>query len=57
MSEKRTYYDEINDITILFYSNASQSIIDALSFVGEWHDVKKILLEFGYRVIENVNVN
>lgn len=54
MSEKRTYYDEINDITILFYSNASQSIIDAF---GEWHDVKKILLEFGYRVIENVNVN
>ena len=34
MSEKRTYYDEINDITILFYSNASQSIIDALLVNG-----------------------
>lgn len=57
MSEKRTYYDEINDTIVSFYSNAQQGTIDALSFVGEWCDVKKILLEFGYRVIENSNVN
>ena len=53
MTESRTYYDEINNETIHFKTNAKQSTIDALKFNGEWDDVRKILIEWGYTVVEN----
>jgi hypothetical protein len=57
MTEERTYYDCINEVTIKFRSNAPQRIIDALDFNGEWYVVREILRDWGYIVIENPSVN
>ena len=52
----RTFNDSINEKKVIFYSNASQEIINALEFNGEWCIVKEILHNFGYSVIEyNIN--
>jgi len=56
MTELRTYKDEINDINIYFHSDASQKLIDALSFSSEWYVVREILLNCGYKVVE-INKN
>jgi hypothetical protein len=52
-----TYNDIINEKTIVFHSDASQSLIDSLGFNGEWCIVKEILLDWGYKVIEQPNIN
>lgn len=52
----RNFNDEINETRVVFHSNASQSLINSLSFNGEWVIVKQILLDWGYSVIEPKNV-
>lgn len=55
---RKTYFiDEINEETIFFFTNASESTIEALSFAGEWYHVKKGLILFGYTVIEEPVIN
>jgi len=56
MTEPRTYYDEINDVVIHFWSDATQSYIQAQEWAGEWYDVKGILIAEGCIVIEQ-NLN
>lgn len=51
------YNDIINDEVIYFSSDAKQEFVDSLVFIGEWYHVKKGLIEFGYKVIENPNLN
>lgn len=46
------YKDAINECMIKFLSNASQDLINSLEFNGEWHIVKTILLDRGYKIIE-----
>lgn len=55
--EPRTYYDCIDDVTIKFLSDAKQSTINALEFNGDWCVVRRILLDCGYKVIENTIAN
>ena len=57
MLESRIYIDEINEVTIEFKSDASQSLINSLSFNGEWYVVREILLNWGYKIIENFSKN
>ena len=57
MIESRTYYDCINDITIEFYSDATQKLITGLEFNGEWNVVREMLRDFGYTVIDNISKN
>lgn len=57
MTKTCTYIDEINEVTIRFRTDAPQSLVDGLAFNGEWYVVKQILLNFGYIVIENANIN
>ena len=52
-----TFNDSINEKKIRFYSDAPQSIIDALEFNGEWYVVKEILLDWGYKVVEYTDIN
>lgn len=52
-----TYYDSINEVTVKFRSDAPQSTITALEFNGEWFIVREILRDWGYEVIESVNLN
>jgi hypothetical protein len=52
------YNDIINDEVIKFHSDAEQSEVDSLEWIGEWYHVKKVLVEkLGYKVIENPNLN
>lgn len=50
--EKRYYDDPIDEVRIEFYSNAEQSLIDALRFNGFWVTVRYILTNWGYDVHE-----
>jgi hypothetical protein len=56
-TQYRTYYDSINEVTVKFRSDAPQSTITALEFNGEWYVVREILRDWGYEVIEGVNLN
>jgi len=56
MTEPRTYYDEINDVIIHFWSDASQEYINAHECWGEWCEVKDVLIAEGCIVIEQ-NLN
>ena len=56
-TQYRTYYDCINEVTVKFRSDAPQSTITALEFNGEWFIVREILRDWGYEVIEGVNLN
>lgn len=56
-TEQRFYNDTFNDVTVEFFSDASQKTIDALSFNGDWYTVRGILLDWGYKIIENININ
>lgn len=51
------YNDEINEVIIRFRTDAPQKLVTSLEFSGEWCIVKNMLLDFGYIVIENINVN
>lgn len=53
----RTYSDWINEDIIEFHSDASQELIDSLNFNGEWYVVREILLNCGYKIIEDFNIN
>jgi hypothetical protein len=48
---KLVFKDELNDCTVEFITDASQSTIESLPEV-EWHAVKSVLTNFGYTVIE-----
>ena len=50
--EIRHYYDSIEEEHYYFYSDAKQDLIDGLSFNGFWHDVKHILQNWGYVIVE-----
>jgi len=57
MVEARTYHDTINEVTVEFHSDAPQKLITGLEFNGEWYVVREILLDFGYKVLENNSKN
>ena len=50
--EIRYFYDSIDEEGHYFYSNAKQSSVDSFEFAGFWHDVKRLLQQFGYTVID-----
>jgi hypothetical protein len=50
--EKRVFNDSIDNVTIIFYSDASQKLITALE-INPWYVTKHILEDFNYKVIEN----
>ena len=56
-TEIRTYRDSINNVEVKFRSDASQETVTALEFNGEWYVVREILRDWGYEVIEGVNLN
>lgn len=49
--EKRNYYDNLNDMSYEFLTDASESTINAIPEV-EWNALKNVLKNFGYTVIE-----
>lgn len=50
--EERYYNDIMDDCTVKFYSDAEQKLITSLEFNGDWWTTKRILLDWGYTVIE-----
>lgn len=56
-TEIRIYRDSINNVEVKFYSDASQKTVTALEFNGEWYVVREILRDWGYKVIEGINLN
>ena len=56
-TELRIFNDSFNNVEVKFRSDASQETITALEFNGEWFIVKEILRDWGYEVIEGVNLN
>lgn len=53
----RTYFDSFDDVSIIFYSDAPQKIIDSLSFNGDWNTVRHILIDWGYKVLDEIYLN
>jgi hypothetical protein len=51
------YHDWINDVDVKFRTDARQDFVTGLEFNGEWFIVREILRDWGYEVIEGVNLN
>lgn len=50
---RRTFYDSIKEEEVIFWSDASPKLVNALEFNAAWYVVKEILLDWGYKVIEH----
>jgi len=53
MVERRSYFDNLDEVSVVFHSDAPQSLIDSLSFEGYWETVRRTLRAWGYQVIEH----
>lgn len=51
-SLRRNFFDSEEDRVCIFYSDAEQSLIDSLEFVGSIKELKNTLIGWGYKFFE-----
>ena len=56
-TELRIFNDSFNNVVVKFRSDAPQSFVTGLEFSGEWYQVKHMIEDWGYTVIEYPNEN